>query len=78
MSSWTSGTFETDQQRASGLLGRVRAGGTSTPDLDAGIAYRATRHTASMARDADDLAHLLALLGMDASMGKTGTEEAAA
>lgn len=77
MSSWTSGTFETDQQRASGLLGRVRAGGTSTPDLDAGIAYRATRHTASMAVNSLDCAELLSMLGLDASMGKRITEEAA-
>lgn len=79
MSSWTTGTFETNEARANGLTRTTQAGGSSTPTLPVDQAYRATRHTASMANNAEDLAHLLDLLGLDPDMGKVhrNKEEAA-
>lgn len=76
MSDWTSGSFSTSQQRASGLLGNVRSSGTSTPALDSGATYRAVRHVASMAEDAEECAEILAMLGLAAGMGKHEVEAA--
>jgi hypothetical protein len=59
------------------MLGDVRSSGSATPDWDPGVAYRATRHVASMSKDAEECARMLSMLGLDAAMGKQATEEAA-
>jgi hypothetical protein len=69
MTDFFTGRMTTPVKRASGILGDVRACGSSIPEIPVDMAFRATRFVAQAATDVDDCRELLEMLGLTASQG---------